>query len=215
MKKKLLPDLHVFNLDKKTETEAVGTDFIYVIGSDGGMVKIGTTNDLWVRFEKLRGMSPKPLEPLMFWVCRNGRSVEAALHALFRDYRRHGEWFYFGDHSSRYNVWKYRHLASSALLTCTHPPVPVHGSVLHDIQYQHVPDDDPVWDEPGVVICRAASATRLSCSPASTTSRATSTGWLIGQGRCECGTASPPKEVCYPYVRQHPRRPPLRCPRTY
>ena len=148
MKRKLLPNLYSFQSDKGS-FPPFGTDYIYVLGTDEGLVKIGTTNDLCGRFKKLQGMSPKKLEPLMFWICRSGKSVEAALHALFRDYRKHEEWFYFGHHDTAWSVWKYRHLALSALLTCSRLPMPIHGSILYSIQFEHIPDDDPTYDVPG------------------------------------------------------------------
>jgi hypothetical protein len=148
MNRKLLPNLASLHFDKAS-TDSHGTDYIYVLGTDEGLVKIGTTNDLWERVKKLQGMSPKRLEPLMFWICRSGTSVEAALHALFRDYRKHGEWFYFGDYYAGRSGWKYRHLALSALLTCSRPPIPIHGSILHGLQFEHIPDDDPGHDIPG------------------------------------------------------------------
>lgn len=148
MKRKLLPNLASFQHDKERHTTP-SVDFIYVLGASDGQVKIGTTNDLWQRVRKLKAMSPLKLEPLLFWRCHSGKSVEAALHALFRDYRVHGEWFRFGSIDSDYNRWKYRHLALSALLTCPCPPVPIHGSILHRIQLEHVPDDDPLHDVPG------------------------------------------------------------------
>ena len=148
MKRKMLPNLYSFQSDKG-KSSLPGTDYIYVLGTEDGLVKIGTTNDLWERVKKLQGMSPKKLEPLMFWVCRSGKSVEAALHSLFRDYREHGEWFYFGDYLGGSDDWKYRHLALSALLTCSRPPIPIHGSILNGIQFEHIPDDDPIHDVPG------------------------------------------------------------------
>jgi hypothetical protein len=148
MRRKLLPNLSSFQSDKDNFS-SLGTDYIYVLGTNDGLVKIGTTNDLWGRFKKLQGMSPKNLEPLMFWICRSGKSVEAALHALFRDYRKHGEWFYFGSYLAEGSRWKYRHLALSALLTCSHPPIPINGSILNGLQFEHVPDEDPIYDVPG------------------------------------------------------------------
>jgi hypothetical protein len=147
MRRKLLPNLSSFKRDKDNFSSP-GADYIYVLGTDEGLVKIGTTNNLWSRLKQLQGMSPKKLEPLMFWVCRSGKSVEAAIHALFRDYRKHGEWFYFGDHHAG-DGWKYRHLALSALLTCSRPPIPIHGSILYGLQFEHIPDDDPLHDVPG------------------------------------------------------------------
>lgn len=148
MKRKLLPNLYSIQADKNL-IPSTNADYIYVLGTDDGLVKIGTTNNLWGRIKKLQGMSPKKLEPLLFWICNRGKSVEAALHALFHDYRKHGEWFDFGHYLSTHNAWKYRHLALSALLTCSSPPLPVHSSILAEIQFEHIPDDDPMHDVPG------------------------------------------------------------------
>jgi hypothetical protein len=148
MRRKLLPALPNFQ-SIKAKQASPSTDFIYVLGTDVGLVKIGTTNNLWARFKQLRGMSPQKLEPLMFWNCRSGKGVEAALHVLFRDYRKHGEWFEFGHYDAPWSWWKYRHLALSALLTATRLPIPIHRSVLYYIQTEHVPDDDPIHDAPG------------------------------------------------------------------
>lgn len=147
MKRRLLPKLNSFQADKGNAA-SIGTDYIYVLGTDDGLVKIGTTDNLWKRVKQLQGMSPKKLEPLLFWICRSGKSVEAALHALFRDYRKHGEWFYFGHHVERYGAWKYRHLALSAILTCSRLPIPIHGSILHSLQFEHIPYNDPIYDAP-------------------------------------------------------------------
>jgi hypothetical protein len=144
-KSEFLPDLAAF---VRSKGDAIpGTEFIYLLGeADGGLVKIGTTHDLWDRVKKIRAMNPKPLELLMFWMCHNGKSVEAALHATFRNYRRHGEWFEFGNYSSTWGAWKYRHLAVTALLTCASPPIPAHGSVAWNIQFGHVASNDSAWD---------------------------------------------------------------------
>ena len=135
-----LPDLTSILADK-LKRPTVGKEFIYVLqaGAMSSLVKIGTTDDLWGRIKKLKASSPTKLYPVMFWACQAGRTVEAALHTLFRDYRQHSEWFDFGDDGQGPDRWKFRHLALSALLTCSRPPIPIQGGLLSDIQYGHIP----------------------------------------------------------------------------
>jgi hypothetical protein len=70
---------------------------VYLIGNaDNRLVKIGTTtrNSL-ERLNGIQTMSPSILTVL--WTTPGGRELEHKLHYRFREERRHGEWFDFGD----------------------------------------------------------------------------------------------------------------------
>lgn len=69
---------------------------VYVIGASGSPVaKIGVSADPERRLRQIQSMSPLQLEIL--WTCPGGYPLEGRLHAQFRAYRSHGEWFDFQD----------------------------------------------------------------------------------------------------------------------
>ncbi|WP_141704487.1 GIY-YIG nuclease family protein [Planobispora rosea] len=70
--------------------------WLYLIGSDEVRpVKIGVSFNPDKRLEELQVGSPVILR--MLWKAPGGRDMERALHACFRSYWKHGEWFDFGD----------------------------------------------------------------------------------------------------------------------
>lgn len=147
MEKKLLPHINIFNRDKYSAP--VGDDFVYALLAENGKVKIGTTNNLWNRIYCLQNMNAQKLEPVIFWRCHNGKSIELAMHIIFQNYREHGEWFSFGHYDDPSSHWKYKHLMISALLTCQRPPIPIHSAVLSYVQYDHIQPNDPLYNVPG------------------------------------------------------------------
>lgn len=71
-------------------------EVVYLIGSpDNRLVKIGRSVNVEARLRSIQNMSPSPLKVL--WTTPGGRELEAEFHAIFADYRVHGEWFDFGD----------------------------------------------------------------------------------------------------------------------
>jgi hypothetical protein len=70
--------------------------WIYVIGCDEvRLVKIGVSSNLQSRLATMQTGSPVVLRVL--WKMPGSIDVEQDLHACFRVYRKHGEWFDFGD----------------------------------------------------------------------------------------------------------------------
>lgn len=68
---------------------------VYVLGSPGSsLVKIGRSDDVGRRVKAIQNMSPLPLTVL--WSTPGGAELEARLHRVFADHRKHGEWFDFG-----------------------------------------------------------------------------------------------------------------------
>lgn len=63
----------------------------YFIGSDCGLIKIGSAWNAHVRLQEIQPMSPRKLEVLA-WV-RGGEPVEREYHRRFASARLHGEWF--------------------------------------------------------------------------------------------------------------------------
>ncbi|WP_425558700.1 GIY-YIG nuclease family protein [Catenulispora subtropica] len=70
------------------------TAFVYAIGTmDGHSVKIGHSVRVERRLAELRAASPVALE--LLWRTTGGRDLEQHLHRVFRERRRHAEWFDF------------------------------------------------------------------------------------------------------------------------
>lgn len=70
--------------------------WVYVIGNaESRLVKIGSTRDVAQRLANLQVGSPAPLHLILS--VRTNAYAERALHRHFAPYRRHGEWFDFGD----------------------------------------------------------------------------------------------------------------------
>lgn len=71
-------------------------DIVYVIGStETRLVKIGTTDDAPKRLSDIQRMGPLPLKVL--WFTPGDYVLEFALHRRFAPFRKHGEWFDFGE----------------------------------------------------------------------------------------------------------------------
>lgn len=67
---------------------------VYAIGTIGGkLVKIGYGTQVAKRLGVLRAASPLPLT--LLWHTAGPRALEQHLHRVFRDRRRHAEWFEF------------------------------------------------------------------------------------------------------------------------
>ena len=64
--------------------------WVYFVGTSE-VVKIGTSKDVEKRFTALQAASPAQLTP--FLVIVGDRWLEYTLQAIFKDDRRHGEWF--------------------------------------------------------------------------------------------------------------------------
>ena len=69
--------------------------YVYFVGSENGLVKIGFAGDLDYRFSKLVCGSPVPLT--MLAITPGGRPKEREYHQRFKQWRRHGEWFELSD----------------------------------------------------------------------------------------------------------------------
>lgn len=64
----------------------------FIQGEDGGLIKIGTTNNLKIRFLNLQNSSPVKLKLLASANIFEYYS-EIQMHEKFAKHRRHGEWF--------------------------------------------------------------------------------------------------------------------------
>ncbi|MFE9007361.1 GIY-YIG nuclease family protein [Streptomyces sp. NPDC007875] len=70
--------------------------WVYLVGSPQARpVRIGATTDIPAHLRGLQAGSPVPL--YVMWQTRGGRALEGALHERFEDFRRHGDWYDFGD----------------------------------------------------------------------------------------------------------------------
>ncbi|MFC4122035.1 GIY-YIG nuclease family protein [Nonomuraea zeae] len=70
--------------------------WVYVIGCDEvRLVKIGISSNLQTRLAAMQIGSPVILR--LLWAIPGSIDVELDLHECFREYRKHGEWFDFGD----------------------------------------------------------------------------------------------------------------------
>lgn len=63
----------------------------FIQGRVTGLIKIGFSRDVASRLEALRSASPDALDVL--GVVDGGQALERALHARFREFTEHGEWF--------------------------------------------------------------------------------------------------------------------------
>src|SRR5690349_11259806 len=67
------------------------TDGIIYLLRCGDRVKIGFTNNFAARMRILKTSCPYPVELITSFL--GNRAFEQFLHAMFADFRRHGEWF--------------------------------------------------------------------------------------------------------------------------
>lgn len=72
---------------------------VYFIYS-AGLLKIGCTKDIERRMADLGNMGAAP--STLIAVLPGDKSLEYRLHCLFKDDRRHGEWFYPSDEMKRF-----------------------------------------------------------------------------------------------------------------
>jgi hypothetical protein len=71
---------------------------VYVMGcEDTRLVKIGHTGDPARRLREIQVLAPSPLRLLWESTSDHGEATERNLHLLFKGYRKHGEWFDFGE----------------------------------------------------------------------------------------------------------------------
>lgn len=73
----------------------LSNSYVYFLGAENGLVKIGFASDYSMRISQLCCSSPVPLFPLA--ATRGGRVEEREYHRRFKDYRQHGEWFFLTD----------------------------------------------------------------------------------------------------------------------
>jgi hypothetical protein len=69
--------------------------YVYFLGAENGLVKIGFASNYNERMGKLSAGSPVPLIPLA--AVRGGRGEENAYHARFKKWKHHREWYYLTD----------------------------------------------------------------------------------------------------------------------
>ena len=71
-------------------------NYLYVLGTDDGYVKIGITNDPNInnRVRNLQVGNPKKIEVLFFDERLAAEKAEKYLHREFWKYRKKGEWFH-------------------------------------------------------------------------------------------------------------------------
>ena len=149
MQRKII-DIYDLNREKDKLKNSSKSSLIYVVRTrDENIVKIGRTSNIWKRLNRLQMGTPKKLDLLMFWMCFDISKVESALHTIFHPNRLHGEWFEFGSNTYKSNIWKYQLIAEIAMKTTLRLPIPIDSGLCSFIQYSHIPDSDPCWDEPG------------------------------------------------------------------
>ena len=72
-----------------------GKTFIYFVKASNGLIKIGITNDMEIRFKNLKMMSPCMISLVK---CVEGNlTMESKIHKKFNHLRQHGEWFLESD----------------------------------------------------------------------------------------------------------------------
>ena len=146
--KQLFPNSRGLNEDKNKLKDFKKSSYIYVLSTDDYRVKIGTTSNLWIRLKQLQAGSPQKLTLLMFWLCFDGSRVEASLHTVFGENRLHGEWFHLGSYESDYRIWQYKLITEIAIKTSIKLPIPINSDLYFHIQYAHILNNDPCWDQP-------------------------------------------------------------------
>lgn len=71
--------------------------YIYLVKEEHGLTKIGYSSDIKQRFTSLRSGSPYEMELLHCKRILIAEEIENALHKLFKDKRKRGEWFDLDD----------------------------------------------------------------------------------------------------------------------
>jgi hypothetical protein len=65
----------------------------FVVSDDLAMVKIGVADCIFMRFDRLRNMSPADLRIAGAIASTRAEQLEQELHEEYDDLRSHGEWF--------------------------------------------------------------------------------------------------------------------------
>ena len=94
----------VFSGDGTIESISLENDrsgYIYLLGADNGLTKIGTTQNISARMSSLKTVSPIPLHLLHSTWHIDAQSLEGYLHKMYSDQRSHGEWFDLDDDALR------------------------------------------------------------------------------------------------------------------
>lgn len=76
---------------------ACGRRCVYFLKASNGLIKIGYTNNLNHRLSCIKTSSPLPIELYHFIETERAFAVERYFHNLYRNYRKHGEWFLLND----------------------------------------------------------------------------------------------------------------------
>lgn len=71
--------------------------YVYIVRADNGLVKIGKTDGLTRRLDKLNSLLPYDLDVLYVFPVGDRGQVEQALHKHFDALRVRGEWFRLSD----------------------------------------------------------------------------------------------------------------------
>ena len=76
--------------------ELTGENIVYVIKA-ADRYKIGRTSNMSLRFKRVAGLSPYPLELVYYIISDDYYRIEKALHSIFKNKRIHYEWFILDD----------------------------------------------------------------------------------------------------------------------
>lgn len=68
-------------------------NYIYLIGSDDGPLKVGVSVNPGSRVRTLQGAHPHELRVMQTWRSDHARAIETAAHIALREFRVRGEWF--------------------------------------------------------------------------------------------------------------------------
>lgn len=71
--------------------------YVYVLKA-GGRYKIGRARNPEIRLKRIQAMSPVPVELACAVFSEEAPALEARMHAMFRHFRTHGEWFELDEH---------------------------------------------------------------------------------------------------------------------
>lgn len=77
----------------KIRGDTLGSSYIYLIGPEGGPLKIGISTQPEIRAKQLQTAHPRRVAVFGYWQHPNARTVEAEAHRLLAAWRLSGEWF--------------------------------------------------------------------------------------------------------------------------